>query len=71
MIIFHDIDKEDDDAIIEKFEPVNIKDDFVILPRKESDPYRPDFKYVTNITQMIRTYYEVPLVYFIYCNLHL
>lgn len=70
MLFFKDIDREDDDAIIEKFEPANFRDDFeyafkmfsksldVILPRKEADAYVPDFKYVSKIRQMIRTYYE-------------
>jgi type I restriction enzyme, R subunit len=70
MSFFNDIDKEDDDAIIEKFEPANVRDDFeyafkmfskaldVILPRKEADAFVPDFKYVSKIRQMIRTYYE-------------
>src|SRR5215216_722947 len=60
----------DDDAIIEKFEPVNLRDDFeyafkmfskaldVILPKKEADPYVPDFKYLSEKRQLIRTYYE-------------
>ncbi len=51
MSFFNDIDKNDDDAIIEKFEPINVRDDFeyafkmfskaldVILPKKEADPY--------------------------------
>jgi type I restriction enzyme, R subunit len=67
---FSDVDKDNDDAIIEKFEPVNIRDDFeyafkmfskaldIILPRKEADPYISDFRYVSKIRQMIRTYYE-------------
>jgi hypothetical protein len=28
MSFFNDIDREDDNAIIEKFEPVNLRDDF-------------------------------------------
>lgn len=54
MLFFSDIiddNKNNDDAIIEKFEPVNMRDDFeyvfkmfskaldVILPKKETDPY--------------------------------
>ena len=70
MLLFSDIDKNDDDAIIEKFEPVNLRDDFeyafkmfskaldVILPKKEADPYIPDFKYLSEKRQLIRTYYE-------------
>jgi type I restriction enzyme R subunit len=30
----------------------------VILPQKEADPYIGDFKYVSKVRQMIRTYYE-------------
>ena len=70
MSFFNDIDKNDDDAIIEKFEPVNLRDEFeyafkmfskaldVILPEKEADPYIADFKQVSKIRQLIRTYYE-------------
>ena len=57
MAFFKDIDKNDDDKIIEKFEPVNVRDEFeyafkmfskaleIILPKKEADPYLDDFKY--------------------------
>src|SRR5215212_9566932 len=67
---FNDIDKEDDNAIIEKFEPVNMRDDFeyafkmfskaldVILPKKEAEPFVAEFKYVSEKRQLIRTYYE-------------
>ena len=70
MSFFNDIDKNDDDAIIEKFEPANVRDDFeyafkmfskaldVILPKKEADPYIADFKYVSEKRQLIRKYYE-------------
>jgi type I restriction enzyme, R subunit len=70
MSFFSDLDdKNDDEAIIEKFEPVNVRDDFeyafkmfwkaldVILPKKEADPYIPDFKYLGEKRQLIRTYY--------------
>jgi type I restriction enzyme, R subunit len=69
MSFFKDIDRNDDSAIIEKFEPINIRDDFeyafkmfwkaleVILPKKEADPYLEDFKYAGKIREMIRTYY--------------
>lgn len=70
MSFFDDIaDKNDDDAIIEKFEPVNLRDDFeyafkmfskaldVVLPGKESDPYIADFKYLSEKRQLIRTFY--------------
>jgi type I restriction enzyme, R subunit len=70
MSFFSDIeDKNDDEAIIVKFEPVNVRDDFeyafkmfskaldVILPKKEADPYIPDFKYLSEKRQLIRTKY--------------
>jgi type I restriction enzyme, R subunit len=49
MSFFNDVDKEDNNAIIEKFEPVNVRDDFeyaykmfwkaldIILPKKEAE----------------------------------
>jgi type I restriction enzyme, R subunit len=67
---FNDIHKEDDNAIIEKFEPANLRDDFeyalkmfskaldVILPKKEAEPFIADFKYLSEKRQLIRTYYE-------------
>ena len=70
MSFFKDIDRNDDDAIMQKFEPVNVRDEFeyafkmfskamdVILPKKEADPYIEDFSYASKIRQMIRTYYE-------------
>jgi len=72
MSFFSDIDREDDNdnAIIEKFEPVNLRDDFeyafkmfskaldVILPKKEAEPFIGDFKYLSEKRQLIRTYYE-------------
>ena len=70
MSFFKDIDRNDDNAIMEKFEPINVRDEFeyafkmfwnaleVILPKKEADPYLDDFKYAGKIKQMIRTYYE-------------
>ena len=70
MSFFGDIEnRNDDEAIIAKFEPVNIRDDFeyafkmfskaldVILPKKEADPYLPDFKYLSEKRQLIRTAY--------------
>jgi type I site-specific restriction-modification system R (restriction) subunit len=56
---FKDMDREDNSAIIEKFEPVNVRDDFeyafkmfsksldIILPKKEAEPYKEDFKYLS------------------------
>ena len=70
MSFFKDIDKNDDEAIIEKFEPVNVRDDFEyafkmfsramdsVMPKKEADPYINDFKDASKIRQMIKTYYE-------------
>ena len=73
MSFFNDIeDKNDDDAIIQKFEPVNVRDDFeyafkmfskaldVILPKKEADPYLEDFKYLNKQRYNIRNRYEGP-----------
>lgn len=70
MSFFTDIDdKNNDNTIIEKFEPINVRDDFeyafkmfskaldVILPKKEADPYISDFKYLSEKRQLIRTYY--------------
>jgi type I restriction enzyme, R subunit len=71
MSFFDDIDnKQDDDAIIVKFEPVNLRDDFeyafkmfskaldVILPKKEADPFIADFKYLSKKRWLIRNSYE-------------
>ncbi|MGI0013743.1 MAG: type I restriction enzyme subunit R domain-containing protein, partial [Nitrososphaera sp.] len=64
------IERNDDSAIIIRFEPVNKRDEFeydfkefsraldAVLPGKEADPYINDFKYLSKIRQMIRTYYE-------------
>ena len=73
MSFFNDIeDKNDDGAIIQKFEPVNVRDDFeyafkmfsraldVILPKKEADPYLEDFKYLSKQRYNIRNRYEGP-----------
>jgi type I restriction enzyme, R subunit len=70
MSFFKDIDKNDDGAMIEKFEPVNVRDEFeyafkmfsramdAVMPKKEAEPYINDFKDASEIRQMIRTYYE-------------
>jgi type I restriction enzyme, R subunit len=70
MSFFKDIDKNDDGAIIEKFEPKNLRDEFeyafkmfsramdVVMPKTEAMPYINDFKDASEIRQMIRTYYE-------------
>ena len=66
------IDRNDDSAIIVKFEPVNVRDEFeyaykmfsksldIVLPRKEAGPYIDDFKYASKIRNMLRTSYEGP-----------
>ncbi len=70
IAFFADIDRENDDVIIKKFEPANIREDFeyafkmfsktldVVLPEKEAEPYIPDFKYLSRKRQMIRNLYE-------------
>jgi type I restriction enzyme R subunit len=72
MLFFKDIEREDNSAIIEKFEPVNMRDDYeyafkmfwkaldVILPKKEAEPYKEDFKYLSRKRIMIRNSYEAP-----------
>lgn len=64
-----DLDKNDDSAIIARFEPIDKRDEFeydfkefakaldVILPDKEADQYIDDFRYMSKVRQMIRTYY--------------
>lgn len=70
MVHLQDIDRNDDSAIISKFEPIAKRDEFeydfkefakaldAILPDKKADPYIADFKFLSKIRQMIRTYYE-------------
>jgi type I site-specific restriction-modification system R (restriction) subunit len=72
MSFFNDIGKEDNSAIIEKFEPVNVRDDFeyafkmfskaldVVLPKKEAEAHIEDFKYLSRKRVMIRNSYEAP-----------
>jgi type I restriction enzyme, R subunit len=72
MSFFNDIDKNDDNAIIIKFEPANVRDDFEyafkmfsrsldsVLPKKEADPYIGDFKYLSKQRYNIRNKYEGP-----------
>lgn len=69
---FNDVGKEDNNAIIEKFEPVNVRDDFeyafkmfskaldIVLPKKEAEPYIEDFKYLSRKRFMVRNSYEPP-----------
>jgi type I restriction enzyme R subunit len=70
MSFFNDIDKNDNSAIIEKFESANVRDDFeyafkmfskaldVILPKKEADPYIEDFNFLSKKRFLVRTSYE-------------
>lgn len=72
MLFFKDVDKEDNSVIIEKFEPVNMRDDFeyafkmfwkaldVILPKKEAESYKEDAQYLSRKRIMIRNSYEAP-----------
>ncbi|MGI0066681.1 MAG: type I restriction enzyme endonuclease domain-containing protein, partial [Nitrosotalea sp.] len=67
---FKTIDKNNIEQIIEKFEPVDLRDKFdydfkmfskaldAVMPGKEADPYIEDFRFVSKARQVIRTYYE-------------
>jgi type I restriction enzyme, R subunit len=70
MSFFSDIEnKNDNTEIIEKFGPINIRDDFeysfkmfsktldAVLPRKESNPFIDDFKFLSQKRQMLRNFY--------------
>ena len=70
IVFFKGIDREDNDAIIEYFEPLDLRDEFEqafklfsraldsVMPDKEADPYIEDFKFLSKARQIIRTYYE-------------
>jgi len=70
IVFFKDIDRNSTDKILEKFEPVNVRDEFeyafkmfskaldAVMPEKEADPYIEDFKFLSKARQIIRTYYE-------------
>lgn len=70
MAHIQDIDRNDDNALIVKFEPDAKREQFeydfkafskaldAVLPKKEADKYIDDFKYLSKVRQMIRTYYE-------------
>lgn len=72
MAFFNDVDKNDNLAIVEKFEPVNIRDDFeyafkmfskvldIVLPKREAEPFIEDFKYLSERRFMIRTRWDPP-----------
>ena len=70
MSFFKDIsDREDNSAIAEKFEPINVRDEFeytfkafsksldAILPKKEAQSYVDDFKYLSRKRYAIRNWY--------------
>lgn len=69
MSFFSNIDKKSNDQIIEKFEPINVRDNFeyafkmfsnaldAVLPMKEANPYIEDFKFLSQKRQMIRNFY--------------
>jgi type I restriction enzyme R subunit len=69
MSFFSNIDKKNNDQIVEIFESINARDNFEyafkmfskaldsVLPRKESNPYVDDFKYLSQKRQMIRNFY--------------
>lgn len=70
IAFFKGINREDNDAILEYFEPVDRRDEFEqafklfskaldsVMPDKEADPYIGDFKFLSKARQIIRTYYE-------------
>jgi len=67
---FKNIDRNDIDQIILKFEPIDLREKFeydfkmfskaldAVMPEKEADPYIEDFKFLSKARQIIRTYYE-------------
>ena len=70
MAFFRDVDINDTDQIIERFEPADRRDSFEyafkmfskaldsVMPEKEAEPYIGDFKSLSKARQIIRTYYE-------------
>ena len=70
MYHFKDLDRNNWDQIIAKFEPVDLRDKFEydfkafskaldkIMPEKEADPYVEDFKFLSKARHIIRTSYE-------------
>lgn len=70
MAYFEGIDKTNYDQIIEKFEPVDLREKFeydfkmfskaldIVLPDKTADPYLADFKFASEARQLIRTRYD-------------
>ncbi|MPZ07031.1 MAG: HsdR family type I site-specific deoxyribonuclease [Nitrososphaeraceae archaeon] len=72
IAFFNDVNKNDNAAILEKFEPVNVRDEFeyafkmfskaldIVLPKREAEPFVEDFKYLSARRFMIRTLYDPP-----------
>jgi type I restriction enzyme R subunit len=70
MSYFRDIDKNNNDQILEKFEPADTREKFeydfkmfskvldAVMPAKEADPYIDDFRFASKARQLVRTYYE-------------
>jgi len=70
IAFFKDMDREDNDQILEYFEDVDRRDKFEqafklfskaldsVMPDKEAEPYIDDFKFLSKARQIIRTYYE-------------
>lgn len=69
MSVFGDLNREDDSALLLKFEPADMKDKLeyafkmfakaldAVLPKKEAEQYKDDFKYACSARAKIRTYY--------------
>lgn len=69
MSVFGDLNREDDSSLLLKFEPVDMKEKLdyafkmfakaldAVLPKKESEKYKDDFKYACSARAKIRTYY--------------
>lgn len=63
------VNRNDTEQIIEKFEPIDLRDKFeydfkmfskaldAVMPDKAADPYIDDFKFLSKARQIIRTYY--------------
>ena len=69
MSFFSDIDRNNNEEIILKFESIDVRDGFeyafktfsksleAVMPRKEADPYIADFKFLSQKRQMLRNFY--------------
>lgn len=70
LAYFQGIDRNDNDQILQQFEPADLREKFeydfkmfskvldAVMPAKEVDPYIEDFKFASKARQLIRTYYE-------------